>query len=543
VELRDVPELMPVRMLNEFVWCPRFTYLSWAEGFTGENEATSEGKDLHRRVDVPAEFETPNGRSVRTAWTLSSPDLGLIGRADRVEFEDDQAVLVEFKRGKPKSEEIPLWEPEQVQVTAFLFLLVANGHRVKGAEVFFAETRRRVSIPVSPEEVNRIPELVEEARRVLAEPVPPPPLVDSPKCGHCVLASICLPDEITRIRNAEHPPKRVIPHETNARPLYVSEYGSRVGREGGRFTLSVRGQESSSVRIIDVSSIVLIGNSTISAQATRAALAEDLPIVHLSAGGWLNGFTAPPHGGFVELRKRQYLQMDEPILPIARRMVSGKIQNARTLLRRNGRLVSPDALAELKRLAARAETATDPAALLGIEGGAARIYFSQFSTMLKHQTAEFDFTKRTRRPPEDRINALLSYCYGLLVKDCVVALHSVGFDPAVGVFHRPRFGRPALALDLAEEFRTLIAESVVITLVNTQEIQATDFVVTTPGVSMKPKARQTVLRAYERRILSESLHPVFGYRVTYRRALEVQARLLAAVFLEEAPEYVPFTTR
>ena len=224
-------------------------------------------------------------------------------------------------------------------------------------------------------------------------------------------------------------------------------------------------------------------------------------------------------------------------------MIVGKILNSRTVLRRNGRAFDPQALSEMKRLAVRAESTTDASTLLGIEGGAARIYFSQFNQMLKQQGVEFDFTKRTRRPPEDRVNALLSYVYGLLVKDCVVALHAVGFDVAVGVFHRPRFGRPALALDLAEEFRPIIAESVVITMINTQEVVAKDFVVTSPGVSLRAEARKTVMRCYERRMQSECLHPTYGYRVTYRRAIEVQARMLAAVLLEEAPEYVAFTTR
>jgi CRISP-associated protein Cas1 len=542
-QLAPVPDLMPVRMLNEYVWCPRFTYLSWAEGFTGENENTVEGTQLHRRVDVAAEFDLPNGRTVRTAWTLGSQTLGLIGRADRVEFEGGEAILVEFKRGKPKEGEMPLWDPELVQVTAFLLLLAEAGHRVRGAEVFFGETRRRVPVPIDPASVARVPEIVAEARRVLADPLPPPPLVDSPKCGYCVLAPICLPDEITRIREPDRPTKRVIPQISNSHPLYVTEAGSKVGREDKRLTLTVRGEKVTDVRLIDVSSVVLTGNSSMSAQATRACLTEGVPVLHVSAGGWLNGYTAPTHGGFVELRRRQYLAMDAGFLGVARRMISGKIQNGRTLLRRNGQSVAPEALAEMKRLAVRAEQAADSQSLLGIEGGAARIYFSQFNSMLKYDGDEFDFTKRTRRPPEDRINALLSYCYGLLVKDCVVALHAVGFDPAVGVFHRPRFGRPAMALDLAEEFRPIIAESVVITLINNQEVSAADFVSASPSVALRADARRSVIKAFERRMTAECLHPVFGYRVSYRRALEVQARLIAAVFLEEAPEYIPFTTR
>ena len=540
---RAVPALMPVRMLNEYSWCPRFVHLSWGEGQRGENEYTVEGNELHKRVDVAAEFETPSGRHVRTAWTLSSESLGLIGRADRVEFEGDDAILVEFKRGKPKSLEEPLWEPELVQVTAFMLLLTEAGVAVRGAEVFFGTTRRRVAIPVDRSAMDRVVELRAEVEEVLANPVPPPPLVDSPKCGWCVMASICMPDEIGMLRRAAPPSKRIIPFIDNAVPLYLTEPGSILAKEGMRLSISVKGIRTADVRLIDVSSVALFGNASITAPALRSLLAEEIPVVHLSAGGWLNGMTTPPHSGFVELRRRQYSADSSMKLGLAREMISGKILNGRTMLRRNGRDLSPGVLDEMKRLAVRATTATDEASLLGIEGGAARIYFSQFSQMLKHQREVFDFLRRSRRPPVDPINALLSYCYSLVVKDCVVAAHMVGFDPGVGVLHHPRFGRPALALDIAEEFRPLLAESTVIGLINTLEVSESSFIVAGGGVSLTPEGRRTVLRAYERRLTSSVLHPHFGYRLTYRRALEVQCRLVAAVVMGEVENYVPFTTR
>jgi CRISP-associated protein Cas1 len=538
-----VPNLMPVRMLNEYSWCPRFVHLSWGEGQRGQNEYTVEGNQLHKRVDIPAEFETPTGRVVRTAWTLSSESLRLIGRADRVEFDGDDAILVEFKRGKPKNEAEPLWEPELVQVTAFMLLLTEAGVTVRGAEVFFATTRRRVSIPVDRTAMNRVIELRDEVERVLSNPVAPPPLVNSPKCEYCVMAAICMPDEIATIQHATAPSKRIIPHIDNASPLYLTEPGSLLAKEGMRLTISIRGDRQDDVRLIDISSVALFGNASVTAPALTLLLREKIPVVHLSAGGWLNGITTPPQAGFVDLRRRQYSIDSSARLVIAREMIAGKILNSRTMLRRNGRDLAESAVDEMKRLAVRATQAENESTLLGIEGGAARIYFSQFSKMLKHQQDTFDFLRRSRRPPLDPINALLSYCYALLVKDCVVASHLVGFDPGVGVLHHPRFGRPALALDLAEEFRPLIAESTVIGLVNTMEVNESSFIVTPAGVTLTADGRRSVIRAYERRMRASSLHPLFGYRVTYRRALEVQTRLLAAQIMGEVDSYVPFTTR
>ena len=141
------------------------------------------------------------------------------------------------------------------------------------------------------------------------------------------------------------------------------------------------------------------------------------------------------------------------------------------------------------------------------------------------------------------MNCLLSYVYGLLVKDLTVVTNLVGFDPYLGFYHRPRFGRPALALDLAEEFRPIIGDSIVLTVINNGEVRENDFVVRAAGVALSASGRKAVIGAYERRMDQEVRHPTFGYTVTYRRVLEVQARMLGAYLLGEIPDYVAFVTR
>lgn len=201
----------------------------------------------------------------------------------------------------------------------------------------------------------------------------------------------------------------------------------------------------------------------------------------------------------------------------------------------------------MKRLADQAAAAPSVASLLGIEGTAARLYFGAFTSMIRDDKrlpgSGFTFDGRRRRPPPDPVNCLLSYVYGLLAKELTVVAHAVGFDPYLGFYHRPRFGRPALALDLAEEFRPLIAESVVINLINNGEVSRGDFLVRAGGVTLTSSGRKAVLTAYERRMASELRHPLFGYRASYRRILEIQCRLLAAHLLGETPEYVPVVTR
>jgi CRISPR-associated protein Cas1 len=229
--------------------------------------------------------------------------------------------------------------------------------------------------------------------------------------------------------------------------------------------------------------------------------------------------------------------------------VSVKIKNARTLIRRNAAEVPARTLERLKELASSSEDATSLDSLLGIEGTAARVYFEAYAALLKAPrdgTASglsFDFDGRNRRPPKDPVNALLSLGYSMLAKDLAITLQAVGFDPFLGFYHQPRYGRPALALDLMEEFRPLIVDSVVLSVVNTGAVKLSDFIRRGGAVTLTPSGRGRFFRAYERRMDEEISHPVFSYRISYRRTLEVQARLLARYLTGEIDEYPPFATR
>jgi CRISPR-associated protein Cas1 len=247
----------------------------------------------------------------------------------------------------------------------------------------------------------------------------------------------------------------------------------------------------------------------------------------------------------VELRRSQYAAATSPerSLALARRFVQAKIANCRTLLRRNAAGVTEDLLADLKGDMRRAGDVATMESLLGIEGNSAQRYFSWFSKMITGDVATFDFQTRNRRPPRDPINALLSLAYAMLTREWTTTLLSVGFDPYLGFYHQPRYGRPALALDLMEEFRPLIADSVVLTAVNNEEIKAKDFIATLGAVALTASGRSRFIEVYERRMSQEIVHPVFGYTISYRRTLEVQARLLGRYLAGEIPEYPSFTTR
>jgi len=247
------------------------------------------------------------------------------------------------------------------------------------------------------------------------------------------------------------------------------------------------------------------------------------------------------------LRMRQVVLASQGGLDAARDMVRGKIKNCRVPLRRNAKTDATSVVSTLGQLASSVDGVESAASLLGVEGAAARSYFGAFPAMLRADLGAggepFSFEGRNRRPPRDPVNCLLSFVYALLVKDLVAVCLGVGLDPYLGVFHRPRFGRPALALDLAEEFRPLVGDSTVVNLINNGEIRASDFVVRAQGVALTSAGRKAVIAAYERHLDVEVTHPVFRYRITSRRVPDVQARILAAWMLGEVPEYTPFSTR
>ena len=544
----DPVTLVPARILNEHVYCPRLAYLMWVDHENTHNAATLEGELAHRRVDrghgavaSPNDADRP---TVVRSLQLASERIGVAARVDLVELDGRRAVPVEYKRGHPIAPDRPLHDPELVQLTAQVLLLRESGFEVDHGEVYFAVTHSRHPVEITPELEERARIAVGEVLENASKPAAPPPLVDSPKCPHCVLLNLCMPDETEVLRGERsEPPRRLIAGDPPAHPLYLTEPGSRLAKRGGRLVLRVDRTDAASVRMLDVAHVAAFGNADISSAAMRACFEAGIPVLWLTSGGWLVGYGGPASGSSVRLRMRQHRTAMVGQPGLCARFVAGKLRNARTLLRRHLGTEASRTVAQLKALAAQAEQEDDPQRLLGIEGTGARLYFPRFVEMLRGRLGPLEFGERTRRPPRDPVNALLSFCYAMLTKDATAATLAAGLDPFVGIYHRPRFGRPALALDLMEEFRPLVADSAVLRMVNNGEIGDDDFVRGATGVALTQPGRRRVIAAYERRMCEQLRHPLFGYKTSYRRALEIQARLLAAVLLGELSEYRPLTTR
>ena len=531
------------------------------------------------------EPETIHSRSVQ----MGSARLGVVAKMDLVEVraercaEPDGELLlagevcpVDYKAGAPREgrDANELWDTDKMQLGLQALILRDNHYTCHEGVIYYRATKQRVRLPITPELEQWILQNIAEARRVSTGPIPAP-LVHSPKCARCSLAPVCLPDE-TRMLAAPEPepdahrsgswadpastPRRLMAAKDDSRPLYLNTQGYRVGCKEEVLTVKDKDVVIEEVRMRDLSHVALFGNIQISTQAIQSLCELEVPITYFSTGGWFYGITRGHSlkNVFLRIEQHRLSREENTCLSLARQFVHGKIRNHRTLLMRNHVEPPEPAVLKLKRASEDALDARSLGELLGIEGAAASLYFQNLTGMIKAEdeipglecprnegqlTFNFNFTNRNRRPPTDPVNAMLSLAYSMLAKDCTLAALAVGFDPYLGFYHQPRFGRPALGLDLMEEFRPLVAESTVLNCINNRIITEKDFVRAGQAVNLSVAGRKRFFQTYEQRMSSLISHPLFDYKVSYRRALELQARILAKTLTGEIAQYVPLLTR
>ncbi len=359
--------------------------------------------------------------------------------------------------------------------------------------------------------------------------------------------------------------------------LYLTEPYSVVRKDGDTLTVKIPANEAlgtakRSVRVplMKVDQVVVLGDSTVTTPALLALLARNADICFCNYWGKFQGRLAPPVSKNVFARTAQFrAHEDYPRrVGLAARFVRGKLHNQRTLLMRSRRTLMDEAhadrladsiqtigeaMGEVDRLEVEAEGPLDPqrpqwqsalGTLHGLEGAGAAAFFRSLGLLFKHDLGiEGGFAGRKRRPPTDPINALLSFGYTLLMNHTLSAVQVVGFDPYIGFLHSEGYGKPALALDLMEEMRTPIVDSVVLTVINKQILRAGHFEEKFGVYHLSAQGRKLFLQQFEQRLNTEIQHPIFEYRASYRRCLELQARLLAKYLMGEVPVYRPFQIR
>lgn len=570
------PDLIPVRALNQVTYCPRLYWFQYVEGLMVINEYVEDGTVKHRRVnDSKAASRPRKERDVihTRSITLASEQLGLTAKLDLVEEKGGNSYPVEYKRSPAPTDadsQATYWDNDAVQLCAQGLLLEEHlGRPVSYAILYYIGSKTRVRIALDETLRQKTRDAIAHIRTMAASDEAPPPLPPelTHRCNGCSLLTICQPEETrflraageTIVQKAEPVTiARVLPELDDGAVLYLQEQGSRVGKSSEHFVVTLQRQEINRIPLAVVRQVVLFGNVQVSTQALETLLQREIPTVLLTRYGRFLGALMPAPSKNIMLRVNQYRTFADTskALALAKAVVRAKIANQRTLLMRSLRSQGQDneepvrgsddpAAIEMARMLARVDEAPETDVLLGLEGQAASAYFGAFGRMLHGAVPGrgFDFRTRNRRPPRDPVNALLSFGYALLAKDAFSAVLTVGFDPYLGFYHGGKHGRPSLALDLMEEFRAVIADSVVLTLVNNGMLTTAAFVEWGGACQLTDAGRRTFLEAYERRKATVVTHPLFGYKMSYGRMLEVQARLLAAYIRGDVPAYQGFTVR
>ncbi len=328
--------------------------------------------------------------------------------------------------------------------------------------------------------------------------------------------------------------------------LYLNEQQTIVKKRDGYLIVQYPDKRKVEVPLIKVTQVVVSGDITLTTPALHTLLEMGIEVCFLSMYGHFRGRLSPPVAKNAFLRREQYRANgdQERSLCVARACVQGKLENMRTMLLRANRTLQNEevtrATIAIRNMINLVPGTATTGSLLGVEGNGSAAYFGVFSKLLREP---MNFTRRRRRPPPDPINALLSLGYTLLLHQVAAAIQIVGFDPYMGFLHQPRHGRPALALDLMEEFRPIIADSVVLNVINHRILTARDFEEELGVVHLKSEARKIFYGKFEERLQEELQHPHFGYRTHYRRCIELQARLLAKSLTGEIPAYLPLSVR
>lgn len=332
--------------------------------------------------------------------------------------------------------------------------------------------------------------------------------------------------------------------------LYVLTEGSYLSKQGETICVHVGGEEKVRVPGHTIESIVCLGNTTVSSPLLAYCGERGIGLSFLNCYGKFYARLEGPVRGNVLLRRAQYLMAEDEVetSKLAYWFVAAKIANQRNVLQRAARESneedSKEALSkasdDLANIAKKLDVSLGVDSLRGLEGSAAATYFGVFDYMIKVNKEDFFFKERTRRPPLDNVNALLSFYYALLLHDTRSALESVGLDPAAGFLHAFRPGRPSLALDMMEELRSPLCDRLTLTLINRKQLQKNDFEDNITSVRLTEDAKKTILVEWQKRKNEEITHPYLNEKIPIGLIPHIQAQLLARFLRGDLDEYPPF---
>jgi len=533
--------MLPVSSVAELLYCPRNFYYRVVEGAEETNVHVTAGKVEEQRRDAYTRLERDEYVQYRRIH-IASPTLGLSGILDVVEEKDEEIYPVEFKTGQSKDK-----LNDAVQLCCQALLLEEQlGKDIEKGYIYYTGSKRRKLIWFDQQLRETTRQAIAEAKRIVLSNEIPAPVADA-RCKGCSLAPRCLHEEVDSLKGGGKP-RRPLPGINLGRTLYVDTPGAYLRKRNDRVVVTVEKDVLADVPLTDIDQVVITTGVNASVSLLNTLLNKGLPPFFITTTGRVMGWLNPCWNRNILLRREQFRKFDDPEwkLKTARSFVAGKLSNMRTILKRYARSISDDILEESIRhitaLADKIHSADNVDTLRGYEGSASRSYFRAFGRLFKEK-AEFDFESRNRRPPKDPVNALLSFGYAMLTKDVTSAVMLAGLDPYLGIYHVAHYGRPALALDLMEEFRCIIVDSTVLRCINNGIIGRDEFEDYFGGVQLTEAGRKKFFKAYQQRMSQEITHPIFEYNLPYRRIIELQARFLAKVIQGELDEYKAFVVR
>ena len=519
-----------VMALHALAYCERLFYLEEVEEIRVADAAVYAGRRLHE------EMVADEGEIV--SLVLESETLGIRGKVDCLRRRDGRLIPYEHKRGRSaKGDNGPqAWPSDRLQVCAYTLLLEEHtGTAIEEARIRYHTNNVTVRVGVDETARTDVRKAVVRARE-LSQSVERPPVTDNDRlCLRCSLAPVCLPEEERLAKDEEWEPVRLFPQDRERQTVHVTTHGARVGKSGETLTVTDTAGQKQAFPIREVGEVVIHGYAQVSTQAIHLCAAQEIGVHWFTGGGrYVSGLVSSASP--VQRRIRQFEALREPglLFRLARRLVIARASSQLGFLLRASRgkdrkaLGIESAIQGLRNALRAASYAEGVDALRGHEGDAGRHYFSGFPGLLRDDLDErLRFDGRNRRPPRDRINALLSFGYALLYRDVLQAIMSVGLEPSFGFFHRPRSAAHPLALDLMELFRVPLWDMPLVASVNRLQWDVEeDFTQAGKQVWLNDTGRKKAIEVYERRKEDRWKHPVTKYSLSYARLIELEARLL-----------------
>ena len=519
-----------VMALHALAYCERLFYLEEVEEIRVADAAVYAGRRLHEKLAAD------EGELV--SLVLESETLGIRGKVDCLRRRDGQLIPYEHKRGRSAKGDngSQAWPSDRLQVCAYTLLLEEHtGAPIAEARIRYHANNTTVRVPVDEKARADVRKAIARARE-LNQTVERPPVAENDwLCLRCSLAPVCLPEEERLAKDEDWKPVRLFPQDRERRTVHVTTQGARVGRSGETLTVTDTAGQKQVFPVREVGEVVIHGYAQVSTQAIHLCASQEVGIHWFTRGGrYVSGLVSSASP--VQRRVRQFEALRDPglIFRLSRRLMIARASSQLGFLLRASRgkdrkaLGIEDAVQGLRNSLRAANYAEGLDSLRGHEGDAGRHYFSGFPGLLRVDLDDrLRFNGRSRRPPRDRINALLSFGYALLYRDVLQAMLAVGLEPAFGFFHQPRSAAHPLVLDLMELFRVPLWDMPLVASVNRLQWDVNgDFTQAGKQVWLSDAGRKKAIEVYERRKEDRWKHPVTGYSLSYARLVELEVRLL-----------------